>query len=76
MDRNSTPTEDEQFHIYKAVAERMETKKVVFDRFKNEIMDRLELCGHQAHYYHTNENYRDLLLIQNSSFEEYLAAHE
>lgn len=54
----------------------METKKVVFDRFKNEIMDRLELCGHQAHYYHTNENYRDLLLIQNSSFEEYLAAHE
>lgn len=53
-----------------------ETKKDVFDKLKGEIVERLELNGHQENYYHTNKNYKDLLLIQNNSFEEYLAAQE
>ena len=53
-----------------------ETQKVVFEKLKSEIVERLELGGHQEHYYYMNKNYKDLLLIQNHSFEEYIAAQE
>lgn len=50
----------------------MEVKQMVFERLKNEILDVLEIGGHEAMYYYSKENYKDLLMIQNGTFEEYV----
>ena len=52
----------------------LDVKRQVFDRLKDEILAALEIPGHEASYYYAPENYRDLQLILNGTFEEYLAA--
>lgn len=51
-----------------------ETKKLVFDKLKYEAFEALEVSGYDASYYYVNQNYKDMMLILNGSFEEYLAA--
>lgn len=52
----------------------LDVKRMVFDRLKEEILAALEIPGHEASYYYVPENYRDMQLILNGTFEDYLAA--
>ena len=49
-----------------------EQKRVIFDKLKNEAFDSLEVYGYPKEYYHNQKNYEEMLLVKNSSFEEYL----
>ena len=49
-----------------------EVKRQVFDKLKNEVLKSLEIPGHQESFYLVNKNYKDMLLILNGSYEEYM----
>lgn len=53
-----------------------EVKRQVFDRLKDEILEVLEIPGHNESYYYSGENYRDMNLVKNATFEEYLERTE
>ena len=53
-----------------------EVKKLVFEKLKNEVLEVLEIGGHEEKYYYSKDNYKDLLLIQNATFEEYMQSLE
>ena len=53
-----------------------ETKKLVFDKLKYEAFDKLEVSGYPQSYYYVHKNYKDMMMILNGSFEEYLEAQE
>ena len=53
-----------------------ESKKQVFDKLKNEAFEKLEISGHQESYYYVRNNYKDMMLILNGTFEEYMQAQE
>lgn len=48
-----------------------EVKRMVFDKLKYEAFAALEIPGHAADYYASKENYRDMTMIVNGSFEAY-----
>jgi len=54
----------------------LDVKRTVFDRLKEEILEALEIPGHPASYYDSAENYQDMLMILNGTFEDYLASTE
>lgn len=47
-------------------------KKVVFERIKNEALDRLELLGYEESYYDSREEYNEMILIRDNDFEKYM----
>lgn len=49
-----------------------EAKKAVFDILHNEILQKLELLCHEESYYYNKADYEEMLLIINSTFEQYL----
>lgn len=50
----------------------LEAKQQVFDKLKNEAFEKLEISGYPEGFYYVNKNYKEMMLILNSSFEEYL----
>lgn len=51
-----------------------EVKEQVFNKLKNEVLDRLEIPGHEQSYYYAKNNYQDMLRIVDGTFEEYMAS--
>lgn len=49
-----------------------EVKRMVFEKLKNEAFDRLEIPGHPESYYFMRQNYKDMMMILNGSFESYM----
>ncbi len=49
-----------------------DVKRLVFDKLKDEILDSLEIAGHEASYYYVRNNYLDMLRIADGTFEEYM----
>ncbi len=49
-----------------------DVKRMVFDKLKEEILDVLEIPGHEASYYYAKNNYQDMLRIVDGTFEEYM----
>ena len=52
----------------------LDSKRMVFDKLKNEAFEKLEVCGYDESYYLVNKNYQDMMLVLESSFEDYLEA--
>lgn len=53
-----------------------EVKRMVFDKLKNEAFAQLEIPGHPREYYYSKENYSDMMLVVNGSFEAYMESLE
>ena len=53
-----------------------EAKRIVFDKLKNEAFASLEISGHDADYYYSDENYNDMCRVLSGSFEAYMASLE
>lgn len=53
-----------------------EVKKQVFEKLKHEVFETLEICGYDASYYYVKKNYKDMMMILNGSFEEYMEVQE
>lgn len=53
-----------------------EAKKEIFYKLKNEVFETLEIYGHEEEYYYNKRFYNEMMLIKNSSFEQFMAAQE
>ena len=53
-------------------AKDLETKEMVFNKLKNEAFEMLEFTNEDPKYYYKQQDYEDLMMIKNSSFEEYV----
>ena len=49
-----------------------ETKKLVFERIRDEIFEELEITGHQEAYYYDQKNYADMCLVEKGDFTQYM----
>lgn len=49
-----------------------ETKKLVFDKMRNEIFRELEITGKPKAYYHDQKNYADMCLVEKGDFTQYM----
>lgn len=47
-------------------------KESIFNKLQSEVIEALELSGHEESYYDTKANYHDMLQVLNGSFEEYM----
>lgn len=52
----------------------LDSKKIVFDKLKNEAFKSLEITNSEPQYYYNKQNYEDMVLIKNQSFEQYIEA--
>lgn len=52
----------------------LEAKRQVFDKLKEEAFEKLEISGYQESFYYVNKNYKDMIMILNGTFEEYMEA--
>ncbi len=53
-----------------------DAKRTVFDKLRNEAFAALEVIGHRPEYYYSMENYSDMQLVLNGSFEDYMASQK
>lgn len=53
-----------------------DAKRVVFDRLQSEILEVLEVTGHEPSYYNSKKDYQDMQLIANGTFEAYMEAQQ
>lgn len=51
----------------------LEAKEEVFKLLKEKAFDSLELYGYAEEYYYNQEHYQDMMLVKNSSFEQYMS---
>ena len=57
-------------------AKDLEAKEVVFNKLKNEAFEMLDLTNEDPKYYYKQQDFEDLMIIRNSSFEEYVEKNQ
>lgn len=54
----------------------LEMKRKIYERLKNETFDKLEVLDYDSDYYYDEKNYKELLIVRNGTFEQYMEAQE